>query len=117
MNRSTAEAPMSFALVPSVTSPRAPGLYPLERVGDHGADGLIVRSRPHLHMASDLPKYHWIATLPRVGPCGEDFEAPLAAARHGRLIGTPTIQRPRRLPAVTSPVLGKTCLPSDANHL
>jgi hypothetical protein len=52
--------------------------------------------RPHLHMAPDLPKYHWIAALPRVGPCGEDFEAPLAAARHGRLIGTPTIQRPRR---------------------
>jgi hypothetical protein len=26
-------------------------------------------------MASDLPKYHRIAALPRVAPRGEDFEA------------------------------------------
>jgi hypothetical protein len=49
------------------------------------------------------------------GGCGA--EADLLPAHGDCADGAGAASHPRRLTAVTSHVLGKTCLPSDANHL
>ena len=84
------------------------------RRGD--ADAACLR-RPGRRGEPTAQRYPGIAAhLHACGPCGEDFEALLAAVRDDAGYRNPTLELARRLTAVVSPEPRKTGLPPDANQ-